>query len=268
MRDSRHSRYTLFGAGAVCALLVVPVALAGGEQTASSSAGATKLVKKLQRQVAGLNVRLAALEGRAPAAGGGAGGDLAGSFPNPSIAPDAVGAPEIEDPTRSVNLPLGSFVNHTDQDPLSYDGTTEITGLNPDLVNGTGGALEIFFDDDAGGADAGDTDFVASTLAVPSDYAADGRFAITARKSSNTTTITERVTCIATRNGAELPAAATALTATAATTYEVPSGPAYDLAPGDTLGVRCGVDDGSLSGPTFDDPVSVRAVEFRYSAAQ
>src|SRR5262245_21311867 len=60
---------------------------------------------------------------------GPAGGDLAGSYPNAAIAPNAVGPGEIQDPLRAVNLPLTSFVDTTaskllDLDPANSDGTS------------------------------------------------------------------------------------------------------------------------------------------------
>jgi hypothetical protein len=200
--------------------------------------------------------------GSAPPSGE-AGGALAGSYPSPGIASNAVGAGEIQDPVRSVHLPLASFLNRNDGAALDF---TPSNGTSPDFTHaGNGLVIEWDPDSDAAGGDLGDTDFVETTFTVPPDYASGGVFAARISKSGNAPT-DERFTCARSfDDSASGNTANVVLNFPEARTYPVSLPANYSA--GVAVAVYCTVSD-LPGGSTYDDAVRLHAFEFRYSASQ
>jgi len=231
MADVGRTR-VLLGAGMLFALLVVPVALAGAAggsdgPEANASASANKKIKKLTGRVGDLEQQLADLEaeqGGARPPSGAAGGDLTGSFPGPLIAGDAVNsakvandslaALDIANPTRSVNLPLGSFTNDDDAATIDF---TASDGTAPDF--GYFGAAGFGIEWDSTATGAADKEFVTSTFVVPPDYASGGSYALRVSKDAHTGGVPERLRCFGLNNGIGAAADNATTTTAALTTY-------------------------------------------------
>ena len=153
----------LLGAAVVLSLLVVPVAVSGsapGPDRAKAAAGGSlakikklsKQLKKLKRQVAELELQAGppgqqgaqgtpGTQGQAGQQGppgpstGPAGGDLTGTYPDPSIASLAVGTGELANDSVTAPKILGNAVGGSEIDASAVDGD--------EIVNGAIGAVEM-----------------------------------------------------------------------------------------------------------------------------
>jgi hypothetical protein len=184
-----------------------------------------------------------------------------------AVAPNAVGPEGIQNPIRSVNLPLGAFMNQTDGTAFDF---TPSNGGSPDFVIANQGLRLVWDDDsDGGGSDFADTDRAVTTFTIPQDYVPSfPTIAVRAHKDGHSGTV-ERIICHGSVNnvGAATASGVATTTAAASTSYTLAFGQPSTFAPGDNVDLFCYVDDGAF-GDTYNDVVSFESVEFRYPATQ
>ncbi len=179
------------------------------------------------------------------------------------VAPDSVGAAGIQNPIRSISLPLGSFVNVSDAARLSF---TPSNGTSPDLAVPTGDLVIEWDDDtDGGGGDVGDFEYAESSFVVPADYASGGQFVLTAAKDGHSG-VGEAYSCYMGVNGSPGPFTGGTTSSAALTQYTV--SPSGTPAAGSTVQVGCTFH--AASGPLDgqNDVVWLYGVAFRYTATQ
>ncbi len=170
---------------------------------------------------------------------------------------NGISSADILNLSRSVNLPVGSFLNVTDTEAIDFSGATD---NDPDfgLINGH----VVIAYDDGGGANT-DSDVVGASLLVPPDYTSGGEFRLRVTQSGATAAHAEGILCAISQDGLPPGASDTdVLTNTTApqTAQVVPAGVYFA---GTSVSVNC-----RQSAADADDGVRIHAVEFRYTASQ
>ncbi len=189
-----------------------------------------------------------------------------------AVAPNSVGTAAIQDPVRSLNLPLASFVNASNSALLSF---AENDGGAPELEfvgGGFAGPIAIEWDDDSdgsGGADTDDREAVQAQFTVPPDYASGGEFALRVRKDGHAgqAEALEVINFVDAASPGFFGGDFATTTSAAATTYilDPPQPAAY--APGESVELNIRGQSG-FGGANPDNFVFLLAAEFRYTATQ
>lgn len=172
-----------------------------------------------------------------------------------------VGAAEIADVTRTINLPLFSWIDCTTNAgaAIGFDTTADTL---PDFVNSStdGLGFQIAWDDTGGSLDVG---YVCNTVAIPANYVSGGALTLVMSKDAATTNA-EFVNCQGSIDGAALGVLGTTAVAPAAIAAYTCTPTLTGLAAGDSLGVAVYV----TATTALDDIVYIHAAEFTYTATQ
>jgi hypothetical protein len=162
---------------------------------------------------------------------------------------------DIQNPTRSVNLPLPSFWDSGAASYIDFDTTNSLFSPDFSLVSNN---LVIEFDPDSGGEDV--ASFL-STFAVPPDYASGGSLALWISKEAHTAGETEHVFCAVSVNGEPASSAGSAEITTDALIVYTLTPSAATFSAGASVGLECFVS-------PQNDYVRLHSFEFRYTATQ
>lgn len=175
---------------------------------------------------------------------------------------DTIEANEITNITRSVSIPLATFIDcQTDIfAPLDFiNGTDPIANLTSAATDGAGTAIQ--FDTTPGTEDQNSE--ICSQLSVPADYASGGSLRVRTQKGGHSGA-TEVLNCAAQINGGSIQAAGTVEITSISTASLVCTPTIAALAPGDSLAFHLSI----TSSGTMDDFVVIRSVAFEYTASQ
>lgn len=192
-------------------------------------------------------------------ASGRAGGSLTGSYPNPGIAPNAVGPGQIADTQRAINLAVSSFTAEDTANQLDFaptDGKADLAKVTSNVV------IEWDGNTTDGAAVAANSVFTSFT--VPPDYASGGELRV--RLSENAATGGAEVFhCEVAINGGSFAnfGSPKQVTLTTAGVTEYTLVPSATYAPGDVAGIQCDAEP-----INHNDDIRLHGAEFVYNAVQ
>jgi hypothetical protein len=166
---------------------------------------------------------------------------------------------DIANPTRSVNLPLLSFMEQGAPGAGAFiDFDSANRAVAPDFAKTSSAMPVIVYDDDPGDEDLSP---VASTFSVPPDYASGGSFALRVSKDAHGG-VDENISCFVSVNGDPQDfGSGVATTSAANTVYTDTPTPTPTYAAGDSVAVGCQTN-------AHDNTVRFHSIEFRYTATQ
>lgn len=173
-----------------------------------------------------------------------------------------IGTSEIANITRTVSIPLSSFIECTTNGGADINYTDGADAF-PDFINSSTDGLGFTLTFDATGGSV-DTAYVCANFLVPADYASNGLFVAKATKGAETGANTEVLNCAGSINGAALGAGGTATLSGTAAAFYTCAPTLTSLAAGDSVSFEFHV----TSGGTADDAVNLLAVAFEYLATQ
>lgn len=167
---------------------------------------------------------------------------------------ESIGAVEILNLTRSIPLPLHSWV------PCA-DGVWDSSGADtePDLIATPASTLAIVYDDTGGSIDTGT---ICNSFTVPADYASGGSFEARLTQDGATASI-ETFSCAISVDGAAIGATNAGSNVSQTAVQTVVSTPAGTWAAGAAIQVAC-----SQGLATADDTVNFHSIEAKYTAVQ
>jgi hypothetical protein len=170
---------------------------------------------------------------------------------------------EITNITRSVSIPLTSFIDCQTSPHRPLDFTSEadaIANLTSNAINGMG--TTILFDADAGTEDQNSE--ICSNLSVPADYVSGGVFRVRAAKSIPPSGDTEVLTCGVSVNLGALQAPGTTEIPFAGNISYVCTPTIAMLQPGYAVNFYLSI----TSSGTMNEQVRILSVAFEYTASQ
>ncbi len=189
--------------------------------------------------------------------------DLASDSVNENkVADGTLEGQDILDPTRSVGIPLASFIDCQTNSGAFLDFTSGVDAT-PDFQNSStdGAGFTIRFDADIGSQD--EDSEICSQLLVPDDYVSGG--ALTVRYSKDSPAgVVEQISCAVSVNSGALNAASVD-TGPGLPTDVVTCNPSFTAAPGDSLSFYLAV---TTDAASINNEVDFHAVRFDYLAEQ